>query len=218
MRFARYAGMSVAGALNHELDESAQARQVNALRSIAIVASVLIVIIAATAKIPTYRINPIFLLPLLWAPYWLRRRLFLNALAYSMFAIAILLHDLGAYGWYQSGPLPFSWDILVHFFFPIPVMLIMHAAIGGNFPVLRRWHVVIASLLFMMGLGALHEIMEYGSYLLLGEEKGMLKPGRSYFFDTQRDLTSNLLGALTALAIIFIGYAFRRRDEASGGG
>jgi hypothetical protein len=32
----------------------------------------------------------------------------------------------------------------------------------------------------------------------------MLKPSTSYFFDTQRDLTNNLLGALTALLIAFI--------------
>jgi uncharacterized membrane protein YjdF len=51
----------------------------------------------------------------------------------------------------------------------------------------------------MMGLAAMHEIMEYMSYLILGEAKGMLKPSTSYFFDTQRDLTNNLLGTLTSL-------------------
>jgi hypothetical protein len=43
--------------------------------------------------------------------------------------------------------------------------------------------------------------MEYCSYLLLGEERGMLKPSTSYFFDTQRDLTNNLLGTITGLLI-----------------
>jgi len=55
-----------------------------------------------------------------------------------------------------------------------------------------------------MGIGALHEIMEYMSYLLLGEQRSMLKPSTSYFFDTQRDLTNNLLGALTALLIVAV--------------
>ena len=66
--------------------------------------------------------------------------------------------------------------------------------------------------MFMMGFGALHEIMEYGTYLLLGEERGMLKPSTSYPFDTQRDLVNNLLGSLTALTVAAIVHAARRRE------
>jgi hypothetical protein len=68
--------------------------------------------------------------------------------------------------------------------------------------------------------------MEYVTYLLLGEERGMLKPHTSYFFDTQRDLLNNLLGTLTALMVITIAQRFtspraevdspaRARDRAS---
>ena len=182
-----------------------------ALRTIAVAASVLFILISVTAKIPTYRINAIFLIPMVWAPYWLRRRMFLHPVPYFMFAVAILLHDIGAYGFYQRSPLPFSWDILVHYYFPIPVTLLMYRALAGNFPMLRWWQVAITSLLFMMGFGALHEIMEYMSYLLLGEEKGMLKPKTSYFLDTQRDLTNNLLGTLTALFLVAITSALSKR-------
>ena len=174
------------------------------LRLIATVASVVFLIISATAKVPTYRVNPVFLLPLMWAPYWLRRRLFLTPVHYVLFALAISIHDLGAYGFYQRSPLPFSYDIFVHYYFAIAVTLMLHRALEKNFPILRPWQVNVTALLFMMGIGALHEIMEYMSYLLLGEEKGMLKPSTSYFFDTQRDLTNNLLGALTALCLAFI--------------
>jgi len=119
-----------------------------------------------------------------------------------LFAIAILVHDLGAYRFYQRSPLPFSWDIFVHFYFAVAVTLLLHRALAMNFRgALRPWQVNVTSLLFMMGVGAIHEIMEYMTYLLLGEEKGMLKPHTSYFFDTQRDLTNNLLGAIVALTI-----------------
>ena len=183
------------------------------LRLIAIVACVVFLIISATAKVATYRVNPVFLVPLMWAPYWLRRRLFLMPWQYVMFAFAILVHDLGAYGFYQNSPLPFSWDIFVHYYFAVAVTLMLHRALAMNFPQLRPWQVNVTALLFMMGFGALHEIMEYMSYLLLGEEKGMLKPHTSYFFDTQRDLTNNLLGALTALiiaAVVRRAFASRR--------
>jgi uncharacterized membrane protein YjdF len=174
------------------------------LRLIAILASLVFVLISATAKIATYRVNPVFLLPLMWAPYFLRRRLFLTPLHYALFGVAILIHDLGAYGFYQRSPLPFSYDILVHYYFAVAVTLILQRALAMNFPMLKSWQVNMTALLFMMGFGALHEIMEYLSYLLLGEEKGMLKPHSSYEFDTARDLTNNLLGALTALFIAFI--------------
>src|SRR5436309_10335161 len=49
------------------------------LQMIAAAASVVFIVISATAKVPTYRVNPVFLLPLMWAPYLLRRRLFLRA-------------------------------------------------------------------------------------------------------------------------------------------
>src|SRR5688572_25566747 len=168
---------------------------------LACAASVIFLFIAATARVPTYRINPIFLIPLAWAPYWLRRRLHLHWMHYALLIVAIVLHDLGAYGWYQNSPLPFSWDILVHYYFAVPVTLILYRAIAKSFStVLRPWQAAVVALLFMMGLGAIHEIMEYMSYLLLGEERGMLKR-TSYWLDTQRDLTNNLLGTLTALAL-----------------
>ncbi len=174
------------------------------LRVIATVASCLFILISATAKVPTYRFNAAFLIPLMWTPYLLRRRLFLTPVHYVLFALAILVHDLGAYGFYQRSPLPMSWDIFVHFYFAVAVTLMLHRALAMNFPILRPWQVNATALLFMMGVGALHEIMEYMSYLLLGEEKGMLKPHTSYEFDTARDLTNNLLGAMTALLVAFI--------------
>jgi uncharacterized membrane protein YjdF len=181
---------------------------------LACAASVIFLIISATARVPTYRINPIFLIPLAWTPYWLRQRLHLHWAHYALLVVAFLLHDVGAYGFYQHSPLPFSWDILVHCYFAIPVTLILHRAIATNYSgVLRPWQAAVVALMFMMGMGALHEIMEYVTYLLLGEEKGMLKPSTSYFFDTQRDLTNNLLGTLTALMLAGAARLFRGRED-----
>jgi uncharacterized membrane protein YjdF len=51
-----------------------------------------------------------------------------------------------------------------------------------------------------MGVGALHELMEWVSTMLLGS-KGMLKLNDPDKFDTQKDLGNNFLGTLTALLI-----------------
>jgi hypothetical protein len=70
----------------------------------------------------------------------------------------------------------------------------------------------VTTLLFLMGFGAIHEIMEYMTYLVLGEAKGMLKPQTSYVFDTARDLTNNFLGTLTALLTMWLVRAVSASD------
>jgi uncharacterized membrane protein YjdF len=162
-----------------------------------------IAVLAIVARMPSYHVAPAFLIPLQWLPYFLRRRIFLHPLHYALFTLAILLHMTGAFGFYQHSPFYLSFDIYVHFYFAFAVTFMLHRLFGRMIPA-RRWFIFAMSLMFMMGFGALHEIMEYMSYLLLGEAKGMLKPSTSYFFDTQRDLTNNLLGTITALLVIAI--------------
>jgi uncharacterized membrane protein YjdF len=176
--------------------------------AIALLSSIIILIIAFFAKVPTYRVSPAFLIPLIWLVYALRRRLHIHPFHYLLFALAVLLHDLGAFGLYQKSPLGLSFDIYVHFYFAFAATFIFYHALEHSLP-LRTWQVALFTLLFIMGMGGIHEVMEYGSYLLLGE-KGMLKPTTSYFFDTSRDLTNNLLGCLTAQIVIAIARVFRR--------
>jgi len=170
---------------------------------IAILASLATIVISPLARVPTYRLSPVFLVPLIWLPYWIRRQIHLHPLHYALLCSAILLHQLGAFGFYQRWPMPFSFDIVVHFWFAFAAALSVRRAIRRTLP-LGRWQAGLAALLLVMGGGALHEVMEYGSYLLLGEEKGMLKPSSSYSFDTQRDLLSNLVGAVVALMLITV--------------
>jgi uncharacterized membrane protein YjdF len=121
-----------------------------------------------------------------------------------------LLHDLGAYGYYQHSPLPFSFDIAVHFYFAFAVAFAVHRVLEIHLP-LRIWQIDAATLICMMALGALHEVMEFVSYLMLSDQ-GMLKKD-SYIFDTNRDLTNNLLGVSLALVIIVINRQRRTRKE-----
>ena len=182
---------------------------------IAIASSVGIVVLAFVGQVPTYRVAPTFLLPLLWLVYFIRQRLHLHPVHYALFALALLLHMLGTFGFYQRSFLGLSFDIYVHFYFAIPVALILERWLRKSLLPGRTWWPRVAALMFMMGFGALHEIMEYGTYLLLGEERGMLKPSTSYPFDTQRDLVNNLLGSLTALTVAAIVHAARQRAHPS---
>ena len=162
--------------------------------------------LAFVARVPTYRTAPLFLIPVIWAPYFLRRWLNLHWFHYLLFASAMLLHNLGAFGYYQKSPLPFSFDIAVHGYFGFVATFLFFRALEKHVPV-SIWPLRLFTVMFVMGSGAIHELVEYSSYLMLGEEKGMLKPSTSYFFDTQRDLLNNFCGCLLALTL----YAVYRR-------
>ncbi|GMU24543.1 MAG: hypothetical protein AMXMBFR13_46170 [Phycisphaerae bacterium] len=185
-----------------------------ALRAVGVVASLLMVAIAAAATMPMYRlVAPAILIAVLWGLYGLRGVVDLNPFRYGLVASAMLLHMLGGFGFYQQSFLPFSYDILVHFYFALVLTVALHHALQANFPALRGPHLAVVTFFFLMGLAALHEIMEYGTYLVLGEERGMLKPSTSYFFDTQRDLTNNLLGTLVGLLLITLYRRWQRRKH-----
>jgi uncharacterized membrane protein YjdF len=176
------------------------------------VASLAIVVIAVFAKVETYRVAPAFLLPILWAPVLLHRRLHLHPFHYVLFALAVLLHCMGAFGYYQKSVLGISFDIYVHFYFAFAGTFIVERFVRHHLP-LGPWALRLTVLLFLMGNGAIHELGEYASYLMLGEQRGMLKPTTSYQFDTQRDLLNNLLGTLTALLLIAVARLGRNRED-----
>ena len=174
----------------------------------AVVASAAVLVVAVFAKVPTYRVAPAFLVPILWAPVLLRRRLHLHPFHYVLFAAAVLLHCMGAFGFYQRRVFGLSFDIYVHFYFAFAGTFLVERFVSRTLPI-DMWTARAMTLLFMMGFGAIHELGEYVSYLLLGEERGMLKPSTSYFFDTQRDLLNNLLGTLAALLLISLAGVVR---------
>jgi uncharacterized membrane protein YjdF len=180
--------------------------------------SLAFVVISLFAKVQTYKVSALFLVAIVWIPFFLRNWLHLNPIHYVLFGIALLLHDFGAFGLYQHGlpenwrVLPFlgwSWDIFVHFYFAFAATFIFYRALEYHLE-LKQWQTGFFTLMFIMGAGGLHEVMEYASYLLLGEERGMLKPHTAYFLDTSRDLMNNFLGCMTALIIYRILRALRR--------
>lgn len=151
-----------------------------------------------------YRYAAYFLIPLTWAVYFLRRRVALHPLHFTLFAAALLLHNLRALGYYQKRILWFTFDNYVHTYFGFVGGLMIYRLLERRFP-LTAWPVRIGTLMFVMGAGAIHEIVEWASTMLLGPEVGMLKPQNEVHFDTHRDLFSNLLGVTAAVLAYTVG-------------
>jgi uncharacterized membrane protein YjdF len=158
----------------------------------------------------TYRYAILFLGPFLWAVYFLRHLLHVHPIHFAVFAAALLFHDLGAFGTYGHFYFGLEFDTYVHFIFGIAGGLLISRALKYSFG-LRGWQLWIGTTLLILGIGAIHEMIEAGSTALLGE-KGMYKMHDPDKFDTQKDLLNNMLGCLTAL---FFCALFRRFSQSS---
>jgi uncharacterized membrane protein YjdF len=159
----------------------------------------------------TYRFAILFLGPLLWAVYHGRNRLYIHPAGFALFASALLLHDLGAFGTYGKFYFHLEFDTYVHFWFGLAGSFLIARALKYNFG-LRGWKLCIGTVLLIMGVGALHELMEWTSTMALGD-KGMLKLNDPDKFDTQKDLGNNFLGSLVALSVYtLILPAFKKKS------
>src|SRR5919106_1540888 len=147
-----------------------------------------------------YRFSFLFLVPILWGVYALRRRLSIRPLDFGLFALALLLHDLGAFGAYSWNVMGLQFDWCVHFFFGLVGGLIVTRALEAQLAV-RGFALWLFVVLVITGIGGLHEIVEAASTRYLGKDLGMLYIGPDNLYDTQEDLLGNVLGACAALAL-----------------
>jgi uncharacterized membrane protein YjdF len=171
----------------------------NPFYAIALVTTAVFLVIPFVAHGPsTYRFAFFFLAPMLWAILAGRRKLALHPGHFALLAIGLLFHNLGAFGLYRSSWNGIEFDGYVHYFFGIAGGMAIARGLGYNFG-LSGWKVWIGTILVILGIGGIHELIEFGSTIALGPEKGMLKIGDGDFFDTQKDLLNNMLGAITAL-------------------
>ena len=185
------------------------------LRTIAWVTTALLVSISLLVARggSTYRFAFLFLAPLLWMVFSLRHQLVLTPGHYLLFASFLLFHDLGVFGFYRRHFLGLQFDVYVHFYFGFVAGLIVKRVFQERFGWRGPW-LVISVGLFLLGIGAVHELVECGTTILLGKEKGMLKLDPNDPYDTQKDLLNNLLGALLAVAVSGMAARFRRQRAA----
>lgn len=173
----------------------------NQFKAIAVVSTLIFLIITLTGNGPsTYKFAIFFLAPMLWAVMAARRKLALHPGHFALLALAFVIHNLGAYGFYRRSFLGIEFDGYVHYYFGVAGGFVIARALGHNFQ-LTGWKVWVGTLIVILGIGGIHELIEYASTLALGPEKGMLKVGDGDTFDTQKDLLNNLLGAITALGL-----------------
>lgn len=162
----------------------------------------------------TYKFSFAILSPILWFVYFIRRKLHLHPLHFALFAIAMLLHDLGSFGFYRRHFFGLEFDLYVHFYFGVVLGFVLYRALG-HFLHLAGWKLWAAVAIVTLGIGGVHELVEWSTTLVMGPERGMLKMDPNDPFDTQKDLLNNLAGALLAAALYAITRARRQASPAA---
>lgn len=167
--------------------------------ALATVAFVLISMFPSADRAAKYRWSFASLVPLTWVIVLLRRRLALTPTIFVLFLLALLAHDMGAFGWYQRDLGIVQYDWLVHGWFGVVGGIAVARALELRVGVAGR-AVGLLTVLVVTGLGGLHEIMEASTTMFLGDQYGMLHVG-SDPYDTQQDMLCNVVGSTGAVLL-----------------
>lgn len=179
---------------------------------IAGIATVMMIGLSLAARAgSTYRYSFLFLSALVWSVYACRRRLHLRPFHMGLVASALLLHNLGAFGFYRREFWGLQFDTYVHFYFGLCGGFLLSNGLAFRYAV-RGWRLWLAVTLGILGMGAIHEMIEWASTLTLGPERGMFKTLAEDPYDTQKDLFNNMLGTLLSLVCSSV-FKVTKRDN-----
>jgi len=156
-----------------------------------------------------YKWDFFFVVGLLWALFFIRDKIKLHPFHYSLFALFLILHNLGTFGTYSNTYFGLEYDLYVHGFFGFVASLILYRAYNlvGFYKGLFMYLAIIA---VVLGFSAFHELFEYAGALTVGEGEGVLFVGAGDIdeWDTQKDMFNNLVGALIGLGLYSIKNLF----------
>src|SRR4051812_38129721 len=99
----------------------------------------------------TYRFAFLFLTPFLWAVYAIRGKLALHPFHFFLFALALLIHNLGAFGFYRRTIFTIEFDTYVHYIFGFVGGSMVARALDYRLN-LRGWQLCVGSVLLIMGI------------------------------------------------------------------
>lgn len=141
----------------------------------------------------------------------------LDTFTFFMLVLAFALHDMGAFRFYASPPIPFEWDIVTHVFGIFAVTLWLY---NITLDLTKKNHhtwlffvVILASL----GVGVIVEFLEFYGFATTGFGEGFFGRGfgdfdpaivSSDYIDTIQDLFWNFVGATIGFVVSY----FRKRE------
>ena len=157
---------------------------------------------------------------------------------YALVVLSLTSHLMGIFGWYNTSPIPLSWDHITHglpmFSFTLLIYGFMHQWMDRKYWKAKTWAIMILVLLSAMGIGAAIENVEFLGFLTVGYGEGalffggagdvtlpatqaqILKDIGGGYWNTELDLLWNLAGALAGIILMSAVYYGFKKKEPSG--
>ncbi len=140
------------------------------------------------------------------------KKLRLNALTFFFIVFGLALHDMGAFRFYASSPLPFEWDIVTHLVGIFAATLLIYNIIRDLTKKDHHAFVFFIVILAGLGVGVLIEFLEFYGFMTVGFGEGFFGRGfgdfdpsivSSDYIDTIQDLYWNFVGATLGFIVGF---------------
>lgn len=136
----------------------------------------------------------------------------LNAFTFFVLLVGFILHDMGAFRFYASSPLPIEWDVVTHLWGVFAVTLFIYNIVLDLTK--KKHHVFLFFIVILAGLGfgVLIEFLEFYGFMTTGFGEGFFGRGfgdfdpsivSSDYIDTIQDLFWNFVGATLGFMVGF---------------
>ena len=160
----------------------------------------LIILINSFLQSTKFVYDGIIILVFLFLLYVYYEKLFFSKLTFVFVNILILIHHLGSF-FYGKSFFGLEYDIYVHFLYGIIVSIYFYTFLSNkinfNKHKLDKSELFFFAIILVMGLSAIHELIEFSGALILGPGEGFLYFGSGDLgaFDTEWDLINGFLGS-----------------------
>ena len=187
-----------------------------------IIIFILIIVYSYTSQVTEYIGDAIISIAIITIVLFLRKHLNLTSSTFLLLILALTLHNLGVFGFYNISPLKVQYDHITHFVWLFPVSLIVFNFFKPYFSnnKLKNLLLLLFILTSSLGVGALIEQTEYIGYLKFGTGPGLLRFGGlgdtfneenlramdiigGGWINTMLDLNYNFLGALFGVILMY---------------
>ncbi len=137
---------------------------------------------------------------LIWFLFLIKDKIQLHPFHFSLAILFFVMHLLGVFGAYTFQINWFEYDLFMHLFFGFVAALIVFRIYDLE-KSKEKWMGYLFVFCFILGVSAMHEIIEAIGAIVIGSGEGFIGFGPGDFgeFDSQIDLLMNLFGS-------FIGF------------
>ncbi|MDD5181919.1 MAG: hypothetical protein PHC66_01960 [Candidatus Nanoarchaeia archaeon] len=168
--------------------------------------------------------------------FLLYERLRMTPETYAAVCLAIIVHNLGAFGFYGNNPIlpSIPYDVITHVMGIFAATLIAANFLSHYLKVRKDFvakDIILLCVIFLVGLGigSVVETMEFTGYLMWGAGEGFFQFGTGDYngisdcgkltdivgggyFDTMEDLIANMFGAAAAVILMGINFFVLKRE------